>query len=207
MCPDETLLTAYVDDEVPSPWTERIEMHLGQCERCRSRVAQYRALRSALRVADAIDDSHLQEAAQRIQASLDSRMMELSRAPHRKSAFERYPIFYMPGSKRISVPLPVLAASLLLFVFFAGLAFGFFGLHKNASQAFVLSTKLPADTSANIESLVSTLSQTDPSMFVTIKAPENISQPLPNTPPVYVIYNTADQKPTVMAVPAQGEAK
>jgi len=36
MCPDETLLTAYVDDEVPSPWKERIEAHLDQCARCRS---------------------------------------------------------------------------------------------------------------------------------------------------------------------------
>jgi anti-sigma factor RsiW len=68
MCPDETLLTAYVDDEVPSPWKERIEMHLEQCGRCRDRVAQYRALKAALQAADAIDDAQLQEAAQRIRS-------------------------------------------------------------------------------------------------------------------------------------------
>jgi len=207
MCPDETLLTAYVDDEVPSPWKERIEMHLGQCERCRGRVAQYRALRTALQVADVIDDTHLQEAAQRIQTSLDSRMTDLARVPYRKSIFDRYPLLSMFSSKRISVPLPVLAASLLLFVFFAGLAFGLFGWRKNVGQALALSTKLPAATSANIESLVSTLSQADPSQYVTIKAPGDISQSLANTTPVYVIYNSADQKPTIMAIPAQGEAK
>jgi anti-sigma factor RsiW len=207
MCPDETLLTAYLDDEVPSPWKERIEAHLDQCARCRDRVAQYRALRAALHVADAIDDAHLQEAAQRIQASLDSRIVELSRTPHSRRTLERHPILYTFSSKKIAVPLPVLAASLLLFVFFAGMAFGLFGWRRNVGQALALSTKLPAASNANIESLVSTLSQADPSQFVTIQAPGNISQPLTNTAPVYVIYNAADQKPTIMAIPAQGEAK
>lgn len=211
MCPDETLLTAYVDDEVPSPWKERIEMHLEQCGRCRDRVAQYRALKAALQAADAIDDAQLQEAAQRIQVSLDDRLVNLSRAPRRNAALEkfleRYPHLAMFNSRRISVPLPVLAASLLLFVFFAGLAFGLFGWRRNVGQALALSTKLPAASSANIESLVSMLSQADPSQFVTIKAPGDFSQPLTYTTPVYVIYNTADQKPTIMAIPAQGEAK
>lgn len=207
MCPDETLLTAYVDDEVPSPWKERIEMHLDQCERCRDRVAQYRALRATLKVADAIDDARLQEVAQRIQVSLDDRLVNLARAPRRNAVLERYPHLAMFSSRRISVPLPLLAASLLLLVFFAGLAFGLFGWRRNVGQALALSTKLPAATSANIESLVSTLSQTDSSQFVTIRAPGDFSQSLTNTTPVYVIYNTADQKPTIMAIPAQGEAK
>ncbi len=211
MCPDETLLTAYVDDEVPSPWKERIETHLDQCARCRSRVAQYRALMAALHVADAVDDAHLEQAAQRIHASLDDRLSKFSRLPHGNTAFdrffERYPLISMLGSRRVSVPLPLLAASLLLLVFFAGLAFGLFGVHRNGGQSMVLSTKLPAATSANIESLVSTLSQADQSQFVTIRAPGNFSQPLTNTTPVYVIYNAADQKPTIMAIPVQGEER
>jgi len=211
MCPDETLLTAYVDDEVPSPWKERIEAHLDQCARCQSRVAQYRALTAALHVADAVDDAHLEQAAQRIHASLDDRLLKLSRPPHENTAFdrfcERYPLISMLSSRRVSVPLPLLAASLLLLVFFAGLAFGLFGVHRNGGQSMVLSTKLPAATSANIESLVSTLSQADQSQFVTIRAPGNFSQPLTNTTPVYVIYNAADQKPTIMAIPVQGEER
>jgi hypothetical protein len=211
MCPDRTLLTAYVDHEVPSPWKERIEMHLDQCARCKSRVAQYRALTAALHVADAVDDAHLEQAAQRIHASLDDRLLKLSRPPHESTAFdrffERYPLISMLSSRRVSVPLPLLAASLLLLVFFAGLAFGLFGVRRNGGQSMMLSTKLPAATSANIESLVSTLSQADQSQFVTIRAPGNFSQPLTNTTPVYVIYNAADQKPTIMAIPVQGEER
>ncbi len=79
MCPDESLLTAYIDNEVPSPWKERIEMHLCQCERCANRVAQYRALKVALKAADVLEASKRQEAAKRIQASLKSITDESSR--------------------------------------------------------------------------------------------------------------------------------
>jgi len=105
------------------------------------------------------------------------------------------------------VPLPLLVASLLLFVFFAGLGFGLFGFRARVSSALALSTKLPVSGNSNIESFVSTLSQTDPSQFVTIQAPVNMLQPAANTTPVYVIYNAADQKPTITAIPAQGEVK
>jgi len=211
MCPDKTLLTAYVDDEVPSPWKERIEMHLEQCAQCRERVAQYRALKAALHAADAVDEVQLQEVAQRIHGLLDNRLVNLSRTSHRNATLEKflekYPRLAMFGSRRISVPMPVLIASLLLFVFFAGLAFGRFGVRRNSVQTMVLSTKLPAATSANIESLVSTLSQADQSQFVTIRAPGDLSRSITNTTPVYVIYNAVDQKPTIMEIPVQGEVR
>jgi len=121
MCPDKTLLTAYVDDEVPSPWKERIEMHLEQCAQCRERVAQCRALKAALHAADAVDEVQLQEVAQRIHGLLDNRLVNLSRTSHRNATLEKflekYPRLAMFGSRRISVPMPVLIASLLLFVF------------------------------------------------------------------------------------------
>ena len=205
MCPDESLLTAYIDNEVPSPWKERIEMHLCQCERCANRVAQYRALKVALKAADVLEASKRQEAAKRIQASLKSITDESSRPLRTECIIERYPVFSTFMSKRISVPLPILAASLLIMVFFAGLAFGIFGAHRTTGQALALSTRLPEESASNIESIVSLLSQTDPNQFVTIHAPGNISQPLVNTTPVYVIYNSSGRKPTVMAFPVEGE--
>jgi anti-sigma factor RsiW len=206
MCPDEILLTAFVDNEVPSPWKERIELHLEQCERCRTRVETYRELRVRLRSADSIDALQLAHAVQRIRLSLE----ETEKAASMKGArrlVARYPILLALSSRRVSVPLPLLVASALLIVFFAGLAFGIFGAGRYANQALALSTRLPATTNANIESLVSTLSQTDPSQVVTIRAPGTMLAPLSSAAPVYVIYNIGEQKPTVMAVPAQGEAK
>ena len=186
-------------------------MHLEQCAQCRERVAQYRALKAAMHAADAVDEVQLQEVAQRIHGLLDNRLVNLSRTSHRNATLEKflekYPRLAMFGSRRISVPMPVLIASLLLFVFFAGLAFGRFGVRRNSVQTMVLSTKLPAATSANIESLVSTLSQADQSQFVTIRAPGDLSRSITNTTPVYVIYNAVDQKPTIMEIPVQGEVR
>ena len=200
MCPDETLLTAYVDGEVPSPWKERIEEHLRDCDRCRTRVAGYRALRDRLREGDVIAADRLGAAAARVRAGL-------SEGPRRASILERFPALAALGSRRISVPLPLLAASLLLFVFFAGLGLGLFGFRARTGPALALSTRLPATGNSNIESLVSTLAQTDPSQFVTIQAPGNMLQPAANTTPVYVIYNSYNQKPTITSIPAQGEVK
>ncbi len=36
MCPDNTLLSAFHDGEVTSPWKEKIEAHLLECEDCRT---------------------------------------------------------------------------------------------------------------------------------------------------------------------------
>jgi len=200
MCPDTTLLAAYVDGEVPSPWDERIEEHLHECEQCRARVAQYRGLSARLREGDRIDAVRLGASVARVRA-------RVAAGPRRVALLDRIPALAALGSRRVSVPLPLLAASLLLFVFFAGLGLGLFGFRAHGGSALALSTKLPVSGNSNIESLVSTLSQTDPSQFVTIQAPVNMLRPAANTTPVYVIYNAADQKPTITAIPAQGEAK
>ncbi len=200
MCPDTTLLAAYVDGEVPSPWNERIEEHLHECERCAARVAQYRGLSARLKEGDTIDPIKLTASV----ACVRARVMA---GPRRVSILDRFPALAALGTRRVSVPLPLLAASLLLFVFFAGLGLGLFGFRARVGSALALSTKLPASGNSNIESLVSTLSQTDPSQFVTIQAPVHMPQPAANTAPVYVIFNTVDQKPTITAIPAQGEVK
>ncbi len=200
MCPDTTLLTAYVDGEVPSPWNERIEAHLRECDRCSARVAEYRMLSARLKEGDTIDTLRLSASVARVRAGIMAR-------PRRSSILDRFPALAALGTKRVSVPLPLLAASLLLLVFFAGLGLGLFGFRSHVGSALALSTKLPVSGNSNIESLVSTLSQTDPSQFVTIQAPMNMLQPAANTTPVYVIYNTADQKPTITAISAQGEVK
>jgi anti-sigma factor RsiW len=42
MCPDHELLSAHVDGEVPSPWSERIEQHLAVCHACAEAAERYR---------------------------------------------------------------------------------------------------------------------------------------------------------------------
>jgi hypothetical protein len=42
MCPDRQILSVYVDQELPSPWKEKLEAHLAECSDCRERLAGYR---------------------------------------------------------------------------------------------------------------------------------------------------------------------
>jgi hypothetical protein len=41
MCPDRQILSVYLDQELPSPWKEKLEDHLAACPLCRDRLAQY----------------------------------------------------------------------------------------------------------------------------------------------------------------------
>ena len=43
MCPDKTLLSAYYDGEVSSPWKEQIQEHLEECLSCRALVEGFAA--------------------------------------------------------------------------------------------------------------------------------------------------------------------
>ncbi|MDR2069362.1 MAG: zf-HC2 domain-containing protein [Spirochaetaceae bacterium] len=42
MCPDRQILSVYFDQELPSPWKEKLEAHLADCSECRNRLEQYR---------------------------------------------------------------------------------------------------------------------------------------------------------------------
>ena len=42
MCPDRQILSVYVDEELPSPWKEKMAAHLAGCAACRTCLDQYR---------------------------------------------------------------------------------------------------------------------------------------------------------------------
>lgn len=43
MCPDRQLLSVYLDNELPSPWREKLEAHLESCVECQSSLNRYRS--------------------------------------------------------------------------------------------------------------------------------------------------------------------
>jgi anti-sigma factor RsiW len=45
MCPDRQILSVYFDNELHSPWKEKLEAHLEQCPECRARLEGYRFIR------------------------------------------------------------------------------------------------------------------------------------------------------------------
>jgi hypothetical protein len=42
MCPDRQILSVYFDQELPSPWKEKLESHLAECSECREGLERYR---------------------------------------------------------------------------------------------------------------------------------------------------------------------
>ncbi len=209
MCPDETLLTSYVDGEVPSPWKERLELHLAHCSRCAKRTEAYRALSAALRKDIPIDQAQLDYSLERVRTALAEKRRNLPAGMPLWSA-RWHGVFALLTARKVVLPLPVFIASMLLMVFFAGLAFGIFGASRRVSQALALSARLPASSTASIESFVSSIAQTAPAELVTINAPGTVLNPATGTSPVFVIYHSGNQKPTIMEVPvypAQGASR
>jgi len=38
MCPEPQLISIYLDNELPSPWKEKLESHLAECSSCREKL-------------------------------------------------------------------------------------------------------------------------------------------------------------------------
>lgn len=41
MCPDPQLISVYTDGELPSPWKEKLEAHLGECSECKGKLKNF----------------------------------------------------------------------------------------------------------------------------------------------------------------------
>jgi hypothetical protein len=49
MCPDYHILSVYFDQELPSPWKEKMELHLLSCPVCKVRFERFKQCSEALR--------------------------------------------------------------------------------------------------------------------------------------------------------------
>jgi anti-sigma factor RsiW len=105
MCPDYQILSVYVDGELPSPWKEKMEVHLVSCPQCVERLAALKRLSlrsSALRSSDEALESALGAAQERV-------WQQLSRLePATGVAWTQRPRIWR---RRVSVPLPAVAAA------------------------------------------------------------------------------------------------
>jgi hypothetical protein len=107
MCPDRQILSLYADGELPSPWKEKLEIHLPLCARCRERLEAYRGLSRFLRRAENGDS--LEAAKERVFLKL------------RRSGGDSLPRSLSLWRKNVSIPFPAMAAAALL-LFVLGLA-------------------------------------------------------------------------------------
>jgi anti-sigma factor RsiW len=122
MCPDRDLISAYVDGEVPSPWSERLEDHLGSCPGCAALAKSYALLGEDLRAETsdlafgnaASSGAAFDAAVARGRERLDDLLAALpSSGPElQERALKR--------RRSISMPLPLAAAAAVLVILLGG---------------------------------------------------------------------------------------
>lgn len=123
MCPDPQIVSLYHDGELPSPWKEKLESHLGLCPDCRARLEGYRGLSAFLSRAGGEEEKAQTAARERVWQRLKS-----FDAPARSRSFS---YGSRAGKERlwrrsVSIPLPAAAAAaLFMVVLFAILAVRF----------------------------------------------------------------------------------
>ncbi|MDR0878160.1 MAG: hypothetical protein LBN21_08915 [Treponema sp.] len=112
MCPDHQILSVYLDAELPSPWREKMESHLAQCETCREKLAAYRLVRSL-----EFPEAALQQARDRVWKNLQaagSTYPETKGKRFAETGNARYPETAVFWRRNVSLPFPAAAAAAAL---------------------------------------------------------------------------------------------
>jgi hypothetical protein len=105
MCPNHEILSVYCDRELPSPWKEKMEAHLGVCPECRARLEQYRSF-SPEGEGHPYSDAGVEAAKERVWRNLSLLVQERSRKI-KAGEKARSPLWM----RSVSLPLPVAAAA------------------------------------------------------------------------------------------------
>lgn len=96
----------YVDGEVPSPWREKLEAHVGTCPACAAKIARYRQLSAGLRGASAASSAALEGAQTRVWRAVSARAVP----PRRISSWRKPVVLPIPAAIAAVVAVAVLAA-------------------------------------------------------------------------------------------------
>ena len=105
MCPDVQLLSIYKDEELPSPWKEKLETHLSECPECREKLNKFKLIeKPAASELHAID-----EAKDRIWKNLQSRRSFQPRVGSGGSSSDS-----SIWRRKLSIPFPAAAAAAVI---------------------------------------------------------------------------------------------
>jgi anti-sigma factor RsiW len=103
MCPDPQLLSIYVDGELPSPWKEKMDVHLKDCPACREKFENFKQLHELINnntSAEKTGETEIRESKEKIWRKIEA-----------KKSFTPYPRIWQ---RRISISLPAAAAAVII---------------------------------------------------------------------------------------------
>ena len=173
MCPDRQIISLYHDEELPSPWKEKLESHLESCTECRAALAGYRELGVSLKC---LSDETIQAARERVWTKLSSGEAAMP---------ENLPVRRVWKAKRIwsrtvTLPLPAAAAAaaaILIAVLFISLT-GIRGETRSQRQDSIAATNMGLDDYGmvpvhDMNDVLRYLSSQDNGDFMVIRLPES----------------------------------
>lgn len=154
MCPDDALLSALVDEEVPDPWKGRMESHIAECRHCSDKVEALRSLKARLlTIENPAELEALVAAKARISASIDFLSAKATAKPGFMERFRRL------WSDRVPMPMPFLAAGILALVFLVGMSLGIFAPLGNSARTMASASKIISPQSATLEMMAQYMKQ------------------------------------------------
>jgi len=164
MCPDRELLSAWIDGEVPSPWSEAIERHLDGCASCAEAARSLRLVGERLRADEAAIDGAARAASERVYGRVapSLRPSAVRSVPKASSAV---------WARRLAVPIPAAAAAALVL---AAMAFALVASgRRNAEMRMAMQRAYEATpvAAAGIESVIDFLSQQNSAVNINITLP------------------------------------
>ncbi|MDR2602206.1 MAG: zf-HC2 domain-containing protein [Spirochaetaceae bacterium] len=151
MCPDEQLISVYFDNELHSPWKEKMQAHLSSCPECAQKSENYSFFSNMIK--NSVAENEINEAKDRVWAGL-------SAAISLKTDFKREYFYKKPVWRRsVQIPVPFAAAAavfvlILTSAFFYSLGGGGWSKEKAFSErnAFASGGGAAGQDSFNIES-------------------------------------------------------
>jgi anti-sigma-K factor RskA len=163
-CPNPDLLSAFFDGEVESPWLERIRKHVDDCERCQGTLAEIERLSRALH----------EDQVPRFEESLERTRERLKSSSHVAQVWRKLPFW----RTRISVPLPAVAAMLVLFLGMGGILiffstrpnFPFMSIKREPSGVTEVQVAAPIE---DLEQLLRSLDREAVNQEIIINLPED----------------------------------
>ncbi|MCL2266901.1 MAG: hypothetical protein FWC17_03945 [Treponema sp.] len=136
MCPDKQILSIYLDEELPSPWKEKLEAHMADCPVCAEKYEKLRQLRrilkkdmtsggiSALSDSGTCTEQEINDAKNRVWQRLASGGNRQRIRPNSRL-----------WQRRLSIPLPAAAAAAVIIVLVAVITLQGTRISNNAMMA------------------------------------------------------------------------
>jgi len=112
MCPDRQIISLCLDGELPSPWKEKMEVHLESCPTCQAALAGYRNLGKSLKD---LQEAAVEAAQNRVWEKLGA--FELIPGKSEERTVSGYFMTERRAwNRHITLPLPIAAAAAAVIV-------------------------------------------------------------------------------------------